>query len=181
MNKEYQDKLLEQRNIISSMQKKQLDIFKTLDKICKKNKIEYFLISSTCLDAVTKKGFNPYSISFSIGMTRKNYDEFLRIANSNLPDKYIISNFNVDNKYTTLDSNTKIGLDNTYLKTKSYQSFSHSNFQGIYISLNVLDFTSHNYFIRLLLSIFNKLILSIIFILDINYCSAFAVSIPINL
>lgn len=169
MNKEYQDKLLEQRNIISSMQKKQLDIFKTLDKICKKNKIEYFLMSSTCLDAVIKKGFNPYSVYFSIGMTRKNYNEFLRVINSNLSNKYIVSNFEVDKKYTTLASNTKIGLKDTYLKTKSYQTFSHSDFQGIYVSVNILDFTSSHYLIRLLLSFLNKFILIILFILDLCY------------
>ena len=166
MNKKYGDNNIE---VISNLQKKQLDIFKAVDKVCKKNKIEYFLIDTTCLDAVTKKGFNPYSISFSIGMTRKNYDEFLRIVNDNLKDIYIVSNFDNDKKYTTLASNTKIGLKDTYLKTKSYLTFSHCAFQGIYISINVLDFTSPNYFIRLLLSFFNKIILSILFILDLCY------------
>ena len=55
---------MDQVSMISNIQKKQLEIFKYFDKICKKYDIEYFLIESTCLDAVTKKGFNPYSICF---------------------------------------------------------------------------------------------------------------------
>ena len=160
---------MDQVSMISNIQKKQLEIFKYFDKVCKKYDIEYFLIESTCLDAVTKKGFNPYSILFSIGMTRNNYDLFLEKASLDLKEKYVISNFNSDKKYTLIGSNTKLGLKDTYLKTKSFQTFSHNSFHGIYLSINVLDYTSSNIVVRNILNFLNKLVLNILFLLDLVY------------
>lgn len=61
--------------------------------ICKKNNLRYYMIGGTALGAVRHKGFIPWDDDIDIGMPRKDYETFLKIANNELPAYYEIRNF----------------------------------------------------------------------------------------
>lgn len=76
---------------IEHLQQVILLIAKDVDKLCRENDIEYYLLGGSCIGAIRHKGFIPWDDDLDIIMTRENYDKFIKIASSKLnPDKYKI-------------------------------------------------------------------------------------------
>ena len=59
----------------------QLDILRDVDSFCRKNGIEYFLVGGTGIGAVRHGGYIPWDDDIDIGMTRPNYDRFIKLFN----------------------------------------------------------------------------------------------------
>ena len=70
---------------LNKLQKELLSMMKEIDKICKENKIEYFILGGTFIGAVRHTGFIPWDDDIDIAMDRKNYDKFLNIVKEKLP------------------------------------------------------------------------------------------------
>lgn len=85
--------------ILRSVQLVQLQILKTVKKICKENDIPYFLVDGTLLGAVRHKGFIPWDDDLDIAMLRPDYDRFLRIAEASLPEEYFLQTWFTDQEY----------------------------------------------------------------------------------
>ena len=66
---------------INELKKIQINILNYIDKICKKNKINYWIDCGTLLGAVRHSGYIPWDDDIDIGMLRDDYDKFLRIFN----------------------------------------------------------------------------------------------------
>ena len=66
----------------------QLEIAKEVKRVCDDNNIKYFLTAGTLLGAVRHRGFIPWDDDLDIGMLRKDYDEFCKIAPKHLNSKY---------------------------------------------------------------------------------------------
>lgn len=62
----------------------QLDILSSIDSYCRKKNIPYFLTGGTCIGAVRHQGYIPWDDDIDIGMTRPNYDRFIREYNEGL-------------------------------------------------------------------------------------------------
>ena len=73
------------------LQIKILDIVKDIDKLCRENNIEYYIIYGSALGAIRHKGFIPWDDDFDIGMTLDNYQKFLELCEKSLDkNKYYI-------------------------------------------------------------------------------------------
>lgn len=61
-----------------------LMIAKDIDKLCRENGIEYYLLGGSCIGAVRHHGFIPWDDDLDIIMTRKNYDRFIKVCRTKL-------------------------------------------------------------------------------------------------
>lgn len=84
---------------IRQVQLTQLEILIEVDKICREHDIKYFLTNGTLLGAVRHKGFIPWDDDIDIGMCRKDYDIFLKIANKELDEKYFCQSIHSEADY----------------------------------------------------------------------------------
>lgn len=74
------------------LRKFQLELLKNLeilDKILKKNKIEYFLLGGSALGAIRHKGFIPWDDDIDIGIKRNEFERFENIIDKFLPKNLI--------------------------------------------------------------------------------------------
>lgn len=84
---------------LRQLQMCQLDIALNIKTICEKNDIPYFLIGGTLLGAVRHKGFIPWDDDMDIGLLRKDYDRFIEICKSDLPDHLYLQTWDTDFGY----------------------------------------------------------------------------------
>ena len=75
---------------LDMIQKLELKILKEIIRICKKENIEYFLIGGSALGAIRHGGFIPWDDDIDVGMTRENYDNFLRVAEQYLGEEFFL-------------------------------------------------------------------------------------------
>lgn len=68
----------------------ELDILRDIDKVCREHGIRYFLDSGTLLGAVRHGGFIPWDDDVDLGMPRRDYERFLKVAPNALGEKYVV-------------------------------------------------------------------------------------------
>ena len=122
-----------------------LRMLKILDYLCNKHDIKYFLTAGTLLGAVRHKGFIPWDDDLDIGMTRDNYEKFVRYAVPELPD---------DIFFQTPETDVYPSCHGAEAKLRDrYSSYPISNgkkwHQGLMLDVMVYDraFLPHNIFI----------------------------------
>ena len=82
------------------LQLKILDIVKDIDKLCKDNNIEYYILYGSTLGAIRHKDFIPWDDDFDIGMTYDNYVKFLNVCEEQLDkSKYYVQTPNKEEDY----------------------------------------------------------------------------------
>lgn len=63
-----------------------LRLLQVADDICKRHNIPYWVMAGTLLGAVRHKGFIPWDDDLDIGMLREDWNRFIKIARTELPD-----------------------------------------------------------------------------------------------
>ena len=92
---------------IESMMKKtwaaQMKVLMEVDRVCKKNNIQYFADWGTLLGAVRHQGFVPWDDDMDITMKRPDYNKFCSIAEKEMPG-YNIVNIHTDEGWEAFTS-----------------------------------------------------------------------------
>ena len=107
----------------------------TLKNVCDELGIEFFLYGGTLIGAVRHKGFVPWDDDVDVGMTRENYERFLKEAPKVLPDNYFLQTPYSEKASPYLYS--KLRLKNT-----KYIEYGHHKLdieKGIYIDIYPVD------------------------------------------
>ncbi len=71
---------------LRTMQLIELDMLKTLIQLFQKHNIRYYALGGTLLGAVRHKGFIPWDDDIDVGVPRPDYERFLKIAETELPE-----------------------------------------------------------------------------------------------
>lgn len=117
------------------VQLSQLDILKEVARVCEENEIEYFLDSGTALGAVRHGGFIPWDDDIDIGMTRDNYDKFLKIASEKLKEEYFLQTNETDKQSPYIYA--KVRKNNTVFMEWNKRNINMHH--GIYIDIFPYD------------------------------------------
>lgn len=88
-----------EQNILRKVQLVQLEIAKEIRRVCEENGIPYFLCDGTLLGAVRDGGFIPWDDDMDLGMLRRDYEEFCRIAPEKLGKDYCLQTWHTDPNY----------------------------------------------------------------------------------
>lgn len=125
------------------MNKPQTKLYELLvefDRICKKNKINYFLDGGTFLGAVRHKGFIPWDDDLDVSMLRKDYDKFVKVINKDLKSSYFFQDMDTDPNYGCIFG--KLRIKNT--KYTERISINTKAKDGIFIDIFPFDNISDN-------------------------------------
>lgn len=71
----------------------QLEVLYEIDRICKKHNIPYFADWGTLLGAVRHGGFIPWDDDLDITMKREDYEYFMEVADTELPEGFATINY----------------------------------------------------------------------------------------
>ncbi|WP_066630280.1 LicD family protein [Labilibacter marinus] len=88
--REKSDEVLKQAQLVM------LEVLKVIDKICSKYDIKYWLDAGTLLGAVRHKGFIPWDDDLDICMIRSDYEKFISIVESELPEGLFLQTRDTD-------------------------------------------------------------------------------------
>lgn len=117
---------------LRACQLKQLAILEEIDKICKRNNIEYWLDGGTLLGAVRHGGFIPWDDDIDIAMTLEDEKRFETIAPKELPEWLFLQTPN--NDPGSKEPITKI-RDKNSLYIERGDDFSNAYAKGIYVDI----------------------------------------------
>lgn len=135
-------------NTLQQCQQVMLRMLKIVDYICAKHGINYFLIGGSLLGAIRHKGFIPWDDDLDIGMTRADYEKFLRVGVLELPEDVFFQTPDTDPHYSQTTS-----VDARF--RDKYSSYTHLNkpnnlwHEGLQVDIFVHDrsFLPHNFFV----------------------------------
>lgn len=126
-------------NVLEKLHRAELDILMAFDRVCRDNGLTYFLDSGTALGAVRHGGFIPWDDDIDVGMPRKDFELFIKIAQQYLPCNIFLQTRETDPTYTK--HSPKLRMEGTIFEEKNETSLLH---RGIYIDIFPFDYLPGN-------------------------------------
>ena len=120
-----------------------LSMMKEIHKIISDNGFTYFLCAGSVLGAVRHNGFIPWDDDLDIAMPRDDYERFLKIAPSILPNHLYIQHPGNEKKTHVMFA--KIRLKNTLFEEEQNKGMNYP--RGIYIDIFPIDNIKKNDFV----------------------------------
>ena len=152
---------------VADVHKVLLEMLKMIDGICRKHDIPYFLNGGSALGAVRHQGFIPWDDDADIAMMLPDYQRFIEILKTDLPEEYTFQCFETDKRYNPLIPGMKIRKKGTYLKeVNTLLANRCTDSDGIFIDVFVYDYCSSSRAFDLPLRILNQVIMPFIILFD---------------
>ncbi|MCM1254225.1 MAG: LicD family protein [Clostridium sp.] len=102
---------------IKEIQNILLDIYKSVDEICKKHDWKLFLAGGSTLGAVRHHGFIPWDDDLDLTLPREDYEGFAKIAKEELPDYLKLTWIQRLNHYRIEDLRYEMKLNDAYQRS----------------------------------------------------------------
>ncbi len=156
---------------VRDVQKVLLEMMLDIDKVCKKNHIEYFLVSGSALGAVRHHGFIPWDDDLDIGMMASEFPKFIEALERDLPGQYVFHCFEKNKKYIVTWPAMKIRKKGTYLKeVNTLLQNKCKDSDGLFIDVFLYDYMAKHTLPDLPLRLVNTILTPIIiFFENINF------------
>ncbi|WP_392536548.1 phosphorylcholine transferase LicD [Legionella sp. 227] len=119
-------------------QLKMLTMLEVVDAICRKHGLDYWLDAGTLLGAVRHQGFIPWDDDVDIAMPRASYEQFLRVAPSEIPSWMWLQTIHSDPGYFNMATPLKI-RDRASRFIEKHEKGNEPYVQGIFIDVFVYD------------------------------------------
>ena len=132
-------------NVLRDLQMIELDILLEVHKICVENNITYWLEGGTLLGAIRHGGFIPWDDDIDIAMDMENYEKFLRIAPSKLPEYLFLQHKSTDPKFPL---NIIKVRKNTTIFIEKYEKENGKYHQGIFIDIIPCDYFDSSWLVK---------------------------------
>lgn len=121
-------------NKLTEMQQAQLNILHELDKLCKDNHIQYFIIGGSAIGCIRHQGFIPWDDDIDVGILRPDYDRFVDLAHDHWKGRIQIRNYKFDQDFNqclthAIDTSIHILDEERICPVKTY----------VWIDVNPLD------------------------------------------
>lgn len=84
---------------LRQLQLEMLEILITVDRICKKHNIPYWIEGGTLLGAVRHEGFIPWDDDLDIALMKRDYKKLIKILQDELPQEYALQTHDTDHNY----------------------------------------------------------------------------------
>ena len=93
---------------LRELQLYKLQFLSDITQLCDKHNIHYSLAYGTLLGAIRHGGFIPWDDDIDIIMPWKDYQKFLKIGQTELPDQYFIQNYKTDPNFHCLFTQIRV-------------------------------------------------------------------------
>ena len=120
---------------LDKLHKTELEILDDFVKVCEKYNLTYFFTGGTMLGAIRHAGFIPWDDDIDIGMPRRDYDEFIKIGQKALGDKYYLDSFETNKDFYLPFA--KIKMNGTVFDESAAVDVEHN--KGIFIDVFAFD------------------------------------------
>ena len=84
---------------LKKVKKYELDILKEVDKICVKNKINYWVDFGTLIGTIRHQGFIPWDDDIDICILRKDFERFREACAKELDKKFFYQSHETEKEY----------------------------------------------------------------------------------
>ena len=122
-----------------------LELIKEIDRICRKNKIQYTLDGGTLLGAVRHGGFIPWDDDADIAFKRTEYEKFFEACKKDLnTNKFFLQEHRTDSEYPW--GYSKLRMNGTKLVQIGQEHLKFND--GIFIDLFIYDNVPDSYISR---------------------------------
>jgi len=126
--------------VLKKIQQLELGILKDFTQLCEKHHIDYFACGGAGIGVLRHNGFIPWDDDIDIGLTRKNYEKFLRVAEREYGDKYKIINAETTKNYPLMT--TRWAIRGSLFKEECFKKLEVDN--GIFLDLYCFDNIADN-------------------------------------
>lgn len=122
---------------IRKIQLKCIEILDIVDRICRRNQIQYSLCGGSVVGAYLYGSCLPWDDDIDLMMTRENYNQFLKVVQDELPEGFSIHNYELSEEYWS--TFTKIVNDNTTVVQQD------GTVSGVFLDITVYDKIPENW------------------------------------